>query len=270
LESNSAENIELSVIIPITERHDPVKELFHEYKKGLDATDLSYEIIYVLDGAQPAAMEELSQLRNTENIIIITLAKWFGEATALNAGISESSGQLILTLPAYQQVDSEAIPALVSAIQDNDMVVARRWPRKDAFFNRLQLNTFNFFLRSFTDLDIHDAGCSARIFKRRVIEEVHIYGDLYRFLPVMAHRQGFRVTEIDTPQSQRDAFRRVYSPGLYLRRLLDLFTIFFLVKFDFLGSLEHHSLVRGCWQQLISSLRGWCLMWRWQTARHSF
>jgi len=231
VENSSNENIELSVIIPITERYDPVRELFHEYKQGLDATGLSYEIIYVLDGAQPMAMEELNKLRDTEVFTIITLAKWFGEATALNAGFSESSGQLILTLPAYQQVDSDAIPALVSAMQDNDMVMARRWPRNDSFFNRLQLKTFNFFLRSFTDLNIHDAGCSARIFKRRVIEEVHVYGDLYRFLPIMAHRQGFRIAEIDTPQSQRDAFRRIYSPGLYLRRLLDLFTIFFLVKF---------------------------------------
>ena len=229
--NNSTEIIELSAIIPITDRFDPVKELFHEYKQGLDATGKRYEIIYVLDGEQPKAMEELTLLRNTETITIITLAKWFGEATALNAGFSESSGQLILTLPAYQQVDGEAIPALVSAIEDNDMVIARRWPRKDSFFNRLQYKTFNFFMRSFTDLNIHDAGCSARIFKRRVIEEVHIYGDLYRFLPVMAHRQGFRIIEIDTPQSQRDAFRRIYSPGLYLRRLLDLFTIFFLIKF---------------------------------------
>jgi hypothetical protein len=80
-------------------------------------------------------------------------------------------------------------------------------------------------------IDIHDAGCSVRIFKRRVIEEVQIYGDLFRFFPIMAHRQGYRVIEMNTPQSQRDAFRRIYSPGLYLRRLLDLLTIFFLVKF---------------------------------------
>jgi len=231
VEKISHNNIELSVVIPITERYDPVRELFYEYKQGLDATGLRYEIIYVLDGDQPRAMEELSLLRNTENLTIITLAKWFGEATALNAGFSNCSGQLILTLPAFQQVDGEAIPALVSAIQDNDMVMARRWPRKDSFFNRLQSRAFNFFLRSFTELKIRDAGCSARIFKRSVIEEVHVYGDLYRFLPIMAHRQGFHVAEISIPQSQRDAFQRIYSPGLYLRRLLDLFTIFFLVKF---------------------------------------
>jgi glycosyltransferase involved in cell wall biosynthesis len=219
VENPSSEKIELSVIIPVTERHDPVSKLFHDYKQGIDATGLSHEIIYVLDGEHPEVLKELNQLRNTEQITIITLAKWFGEATALNAGFSAASGQIILTLPAYKQVESDAIPDMVTALQGNDMVLARRWPRKDSSFNRLQSRLFNTFLRSFTDLEIHDAGCSARIFDRQVLEDVQIYGDLFRFFPIMAHRQGFRVVEMNTPQSSSDAFQRVYAPGLYLRRL---------------------------------------------------
>jgi hypothetical protein len=224
-------NVELSVIIPITERYDPVKELYHEYKKGIASTGLSYEVIYVLDGSHPEVMEALRELRETEQITTVTLAKGFDDATALNAGFGESSGDLILTLPAYQQVESDAIPALVAALQDNDMVLANRSPRKDSRFNRLQSSLYNSIIRSFTDLKISDAGCSARIYKRRVIEDVQIYGDLSTFLPIMAHRQGFRVVEMNTPQSQRDAFQRIYSPGRYVRMLLDLLTIFFLVKF---------------------------------------
>jgi glycosyltransferase involved in cell wall biosynthesis len=231
VENPNSEKVELSVIIPVTERHDPVSELFHDYKQGIDATGLSHEIIYVLDGEHPDVLNILNQLRKTEQITVITLAKWFGEATALNAGFSAASGQKILTLPAYKQVESDAIPAMVTALQDNDMVLARRWPRKDSFFNRLQSKLFNFFLRSFTDLEIHDAGCSVRIFVRKVLEDVHIYGDLFRFFPIMAHQQGFRIVEVEIPQSSSDAFQRVYAPGLYLRRLLDLLTIFFLVKF---------------------------------------
>jgi glycosyltransferase involved in cell wall biosynthesis len=231
VENATAENIELSVIIPVTERHDPVCKLFEEYKQGINATGLSHEIIYVLDGEQPDALKDLKQLLNTEQITVITLARWFGEATALNAGFSVASGQKILTLPAYKQVENDAIPELVTALEENDMVLARRWPRKDSGFNRLQSKLFNILLRSFTDLEIHDAGCSVRAFDRTVLEDVHIYGDLYRFFPIMAHRQGFRITEINTPQSSSDAFQRVYSPGIYLRRLLDLLTIFFLVKF---------------------------------------
>ena len=231
MENTNTENIELSVIIPVTERHDPVSELFHDYKQGIDATGLSHEIIYVLDGEHPEVLNELNRLRNTEQITIITLAKWFGEATALNAGFSAASGQKILTLPAYKQVESDAIPALVATLNENDMVLARRQPRKDSIFNRLQAKLFNAFLRSFTDLEIHDAGCGVRLFDRKVLEDVHIYGDLFRFFPIMAHRQGFRVVEMETPQSSSDAFQRIYAPGLYLRRLLDLLTIFFLVRF---------------------------------------
>ncbi len=111
------------------------------------------------------------------------------------------------------------------------MVLARRWPRRDSLLNRLQNRLFNFLLRLSTDLEIHDAGCSARAFKRNVIEEIQLYGDLHRFFPVMAHRQGFHVIELNITQSKKDIHQRLYSPGLYVRRLLDLLTIFFLIKF---------------------------------------
>ncbi len=223
--------IELSVIIPITERYDPVAELFSEYKRGVDATGLSYEIIYVVDGEHPEAFDELVNLQKTENITIITLAKLFGEATALNAAFSKSSGDILLTLPAYLQIEPDEIPGLVASLENCDMALARRWPRNDSVINRLQTKLFNFLLRFSTDLSIHDAGCSARVFNRNVVDEVHIYGDLHRFFPVMAHQQGFRVIEVDIAQSRKDVRRRIYSPGLYVRRALDLLTIFFLIKF---------------------------------------
>lgn len=223
--------MQLTVIIPVTERYDPVTELFYEYKRGIDATDLTYEIIYVLDGEHTDVLEELEKLQESEKLSIITLAKIFGEATALTAAFSIASGKVFLTLPAYQQIESNEIPKLVAAIKDNDMALARRWPRRDSMMNRLQTRLFNFLLRLSTDLKIHDAGCSVRAFTRDVIEEVQLYGDLHRFFPVMAHRQGFRVIELDVAQSEKDIHQRIYSPGLYVRRLLDLLTIFFLIKF---------------------------------------
>jgi len=227
----SSQSNMLTVIIPITERYDPITELFHEYKQGIDATGLEYEIIYILDGPHPDALEELEKLQKNEKFSIITLAKTFGEATALNAAFSKATGDIFLTLPAYQQIETDEIYKLVTAIKDNDMVLARRWPRRDSMTNRLQTRIFNFLLRLSTSLKIHDAGCSVRVFTRNVIDEVHLYGDLHRFFPVLAHRQGFRVIELDVAQSEKDIHRRIYTPGLYVRRLLDLLTIFFLIKF---------------------------------------
>lgn len=231
MNNSVTQEIELSVIIPITERFDPILDLFNEYKRGVEATGMNYEFIYVLDGDQPEALKELTALQETEQLTIISLAKWFGEATALNAAFVKAAGNIFLTLPAYQQVEGDEIPRLVKALDSCDMVLARRWPRSDSVINRLQARLFNFLLRLSTDLKIRDAGCSVRVFKKEIIEEVHIYGDLHRFLPVIAHRQGFRVVELDVAQSKKDIHQRIYPPGLYLRRLLDLLTIFFLVKF---------------------------------------
>ena len=231
MNTNATTKIELSVIIPITERFDPISELFHDYKRGVEATGLSYEFIYVIDGGNPDALTELIKLQETETLTIITLAKTFGESTALSSAFSKISGDTILTLPAYSQIKTDDIAKLVASIDDCDMVLARRWPRRDSLINRTQNNLFNYLLRLSTDLKIHDAGCSARVFTKEIVEEIQLYGDLHRFLPVMAHRQGFRVIEINVGQSEKDIKRRLYAPGLYIRRLLDLLTIFFLLKF---------------------------------------
>ena len=231
MENTSNNNIELSVIIPISERSDPVKELYFEYKAGIEAVGKRYEIIYIIDGDHRHAIKELETLRETERINIITLATKFGEATALNTAFSQSSGNLLLTLPAYRQIEASEIPKLVAALDHCDTALAQRSPRKDSFINRLQSKIFNYFLNYSSDLNIHDAGCSARVFTRKLAEEVKIYGDLHRFYAVLAHREGFRVTEVKVNQSSRDVHRRIYSPGVYVRRALDLLTVFFLIKF---------------------------------------
>jgi glycosyltransferase involved in cell wall biosynthesis len=231
LNKATIDQIEISVIIPITERFDSISDLYKEYKKSIETMGKRYEFIYTLDGEQPEALEELIKLQEHEKLTVITLAKEFGEATALDAAFNTAKGDIFLTLPAYQQIEADEIPRLVASLEDCDMVLARRWPRHDSSVNRLQTRLFNFLLRLSTDLKIHDAGCSARAFTRNITEEIHLYGDLHRFFPVMAHRQGFRVIELEVTQSKNDAHHRLYPPGLYVRRLLDLLTIFFLIKF---------------------------------------
>jgi hypothetical protein len=138
---------------------------------------------------------------------------------------------MILTLPAYEQITPSEIPRLVNALQDCDMVVARRWPRRDSLLNRAQSALFHMLLKPVTDFKFHDIGCGVRAFRRKVAEEVSIYGDQHRFLPVLAHKYGFRVCEVDAEQSVHNIEQRIYSPGIYARRMLDIFSILFLVKF---------------------------------------
>lgn len=224
--------IELSVIVPVTERYDDVRGVYSAYKSNLDAIGIAYEFIYVLDGYYPSVEEQLKELRRQgEPIIIIKLAKWFGEATALSVGFEHSSGPTVLTLPPYLQVAPEELPRLVASLQEHDMVVACRWPRRDSILNKAQSAVFHLLLRSLTDLDFHDLGCGVRVIRRRVIDEIQIYGDQHRFLPLLASRQGFKVAEVQARQAAEDAKQRIYAPGVYLRRMLDILAIFFLLKF---------------------------------------
>ena len=224
--------IELSVIVPVVGRYDDVAELYALYRKGLEDTGKPYEFIYVIDGEYPEVMNVLKRLvAEGEKIKVIKLARWFGEATALTIGIQHSSGNIILTLPAYQQVEAYEIPRLVECLRDCDMVIARRWPRKDSLLNRIQSGVFHILLNPVSEFKFHDIGCGVRVFKSLVAKEVGIYGDQHRFLPILAHKYGFRVLEVDAAQSKMDTPRRIYSPGIYLRRILDIFSIFFLVKF---------------------------------------
>jgi len=227
--------IELSVIVPVSEsRYDDTKELYLEYKQALENTGLNYELIYVLDGPHPDVLGQLQSLIDSgeSRLSILKLAKYFGEATALKAGFENSTGDLLMTLPAYQQVASEELPGLIEACASGvDMVIARRWPRLDSKFNRLQSRVFNQIMEGLTGAAFKDLGCSVRVFKRYVVDEIQLYGDQHRFFPALAYRIGFKVQEVDVKQAQKDVFQRVYSVGVYVRRLLDLLSVFFLMKF---------------------------------------
>jgi hypothetical protein len=112
-----------------------------------------------------------------------------------------------------------------------DMVIARRHPRTDSRFNRIQTALFNWTLRAITGSPFHDLGCGVRAFRRQIAKDVPLYGDQHRFFPVLASRQGYRIKEVDIAQSPKDKFRRFHRPGIYPRRVLDMLTVFFLVKF---------------------------------------
>lgn len=223
---------DISVIVPVTLRHDDVAALFAAYREALDDLGRSYEIIYVLDGPKPDVLDELQKLRAAgHRLEIAQLARTFGEATALAAGFEISRGALILTLPAYFQVDTRALRALLDAKNDHHMVVAHRWPRRGSAFDKLRRGLFHRLIQSVTGTKYRDLGCGVRLLDRQVLEEISLYGDQHRLLPVLVERNGFRVREVDLPQSDRDEFRGRYSFRHMIGRILDVFTIFFLVRF---------------------------------------
>jgi glycosyltransferase involved in cell wall biosynthesis len=224
---------DLSIILPVGNRHAAdITALYEEYRAGLDALGRSYEVIIVLDGPKPDMAVALQKLLSRgDNLAVISLTRRFGEATALMAGFQRASGRIIVTLPAYYQIQGEDISKLVRALGSADIAIGRRWPRVGSRFELLRRRVFHGLIASVTGQRYNDLGCGARAMKRRVLEEIALYGDQHRFLPVLANRQGFRVTEVEVRQSQRDRYNGGYRAREYLHRVLDIFTVFFLVRF---------------------------------------
>ena len=222
----------ISVIVPVVERADDLVSLYRSFAAELDSRGEEHEFLFVFDGGftPPAELSALSQER--DNVRFLRFARAFGETAALRLGIERSRGDVILTLPAYFQVKPEGVGMLLDALSDEtDMVVASRSPRIDSWLNRLQSVAFNRMIAGVTDRPFHDIACGVRVIRRTVAEALPLYGDLHRFIPALALREGYRVTEVAVPQHPSNARTRLYGPGVYARRLLDIAAFFFLAKF---------------------------------------
>jgi glycosyltransferase involved in cell wall biosynthesis len=222
----------LSVIVPVGERRTPIDALYAEYASGLRALGAPYELIFVLDGPQRGVEQALTGLAaRGESIKIVSLTRHFGEATALMIGFEHASGEIIVTLPAYLQVQGGEIGKLVTALGEADVSVGYRQPRASTWFEGVRRRSFHELLRMVTRMSFRDLGCSVRAMRRKVLEEITLYGDQQRFLPLLAERQGFRVAQVPVAQSKDDRRAEMYRPRSYTRGFLDIFNVFFLVRF---------------------------------------
>jgi glycosyltransferase involved in cell wall biosynthesis len=231
-ERMSNQSIQVSAIVPVGGRQTALRELYAEYRSGMKALGVPFEFIFVLDGPQPGYEKALAELvTEGEPITVISLSRYFGEATAIMVGFDHAAGAVIMTLPAYLQVEGSEIKRYYDAIDGADVVVGHREPRATRWFDSLRRRAFHGLLAYVTRLHFHDLGCNARAVRRKVLEEVRLYGDQQRFLPVLAERQGFRVAEIAVKQSAGDRHDQPYELRNYTRGFLDIFNVFFLVRF---------------------------------------
>lgn len=233
-----------SVIIPVGSRVDDLAALVGEYAAALSDAGADFEMIVVLDGSKEPLLARLRELaKNSEWLRVLQFSRPFGESAALMAGFSEARGEVLLTLPAYWQVAPPELQKLLNSFdEDTDLAIAVRLPRAGSAFERVRRGGFHALLRWITGHSYRDLGCGARLFRRDVAEEIPLYGDQYRFLPVLATRRGFRVREVELAQSPHDRFSGRYRVRDYVHGVLNVLTVFFLVRFTkkplrFFGSI---------------------------------
>ncbi len=224
--------VAVSIVVPVTERPEDLADLYREFSAPLRNLGRTFEFLFVAEPWSRDVTASLSPLAASGEPVRVFLAgQTMGEAALLKIGADRAQGSIVLTLPAYRRVEASVLPILVERVERGaDMAVARRWPRRSGI-NRVQSRVFHGLLRSLVGGDLHDVACGVRAMRKSVLEDLPLYGDLFRFLPILAVREGYRVEEVDTPQHEVDTRTRLYAPGTYLRRLVDLLGLFFLVRF---------------------------------------
>lgn len=241
----------LSVIIPVCERTENIKNVYKDYRDYFAQHTNNIEFICVASDGEAETVVRLKEIKKSDpDLTLIVLNRSYGEATAIQTGTDYATGDLILTLPCYRQVVTTELCKLFDKIDEYDLVFAKRWPRVDSRTNQFQTKIFSFVLRKTSGHNFSDLGCGARLMHAEVLKEMHIYGDQHRFMPLLAYQIGYLSTEVELSQSTDDVNNRVYHPGIYIRRLLDMLTIVFLTKFSkkplrFFGLLGSTTMLLG-------------------------
>ena len=225
--------VAVSIIVPVSERADDLVGLYREFAGPLAAAGRAFEVVFALEPWYQSHATALTELAaQGAPVRALVAGQALGEASLLRAAIAHCRGGIVVTLPAYPRVEAASLPALIDRIAAGaDVVVATRSPRRDPWFNRLQARAFHGLLRLATGARFHDLGCGVHAVRREVLEQLPLHGDFLRFLPVLATRQGYRVEETAAQQHPSDRGTRVYGPGTYLRRLIDVLGLYFLVRF---------------------------------------
>ncbi len=224
---------EVTVVVPISERHGRIGRLYKLYADELLKIGKQFEFIFIVDGHFSQAYSDLKELSNAGHPVrIIKFTKHFGESAALMEGFRQAKGAKILTLASYIQIEPADLTKVFSAYDEgNDLVITRRHPRKDPWVNRFQSFIYHFIVRILTKAPFKDITSGMRLINSRVLSEFVLYGDLHRFIPIFAMQRGIKVKEVNVTQRKEDTQVRLMKPGVYLRRVLDILTLLFLTKF---------------------------------------
>jgi len=225
----------VSVVLPVLNEHDNLEPLHARLTEVLKTLGRDYEVIYVDDGSTDGSWGVLQALAAGDSSVrLVRLRKNFGQTPALSAGIAHARFPILVTLDADLQNDPYDIPRLLEALGDSyDVVSGWRRRRNDVWLSRrLPSNAANFLIRKVSGVPLHDFGCTLKAYRREVIQDVSLYGDMHRFLPVLAAWVGGRVTELEVTHHPRTHGVWKYGLTRIFKVLMDLISLKFIGDFS--------------------------------------
>ncbi|MEW6115909.1 MAG: glycosyltransferase family 2 protein [Nitrospirota bacterium] len=226
--------MDVSIVIPLYNEEDNVEVLHERLKDVLLKHSIDYEIIYVDDGSNDKTLPLLEEIQKKDkNILILSLRRNFGQTAAFAAGFDFARGDIVVTMDGDLQNDPQDIPRLLEEIKEYDLVSGWRKKRKDPFISRrLPSMIANWLISRVTGVRLHDYGCSLKAYRRDVVKNLRLYGEMHRFIPAVASWYGVRISEIETTHHPRLRGKSKYGISRTIKVLLDLITVKFLQSFS--------------------------------------
>ncbi|HEV7279809.1 MAG TPA: glycosyltransferase family 2 protein [Pirellulaceae bacterium] len=224
--------MDLTVVIPVYNEEENVDRIIAALRPVLEKLPLAYEILFVDDGSRDRTPERLRKLAaRDERIRVLFLRRNFGQTQAMHAGIQHATGDVIVTMDGDLQNDPTDIPMMLAKLEEGyDLVHGWRKNRQDKFLTRkLPSVTANWIISKTTGFPIHDLGCTLKAMRREIAQELELYGEMHRFIPILAHQRGARCIEVVANHHARKYGKSKYGLSRTLRVLLDLLTVKYML-----------------------------------------
>ncbi len=223
----------ISVVVPVHNEERSVALLLDELGSALDGIGRPWEAVFVDDGSTDGTFSALTRLHDAgDNVRIVRLRRNFGKAAALQAGFEEARGDVVVTIDGDLQDDPAEIPRLLAKLDEGfDLVSGWKAKRRDPLSRRIPSRIFNSVSGRMSGLRLHDLNCGLKAYRAEVLHGLRLYGELHRFVPVLAHYRGFRVAEVPVNHRPREHGRSRYGMERYVRGFLDLLTVTFMGRY---------------------------------------
>ena len=227
--------MKLSLVIPVYNEEQTLPELLEAIHKALVSFDAEWEVIFVDDGSQDNSMAVLKEMakNDPQYIRVVSFRRNFGQTAAIAAGIDHASGEIVVLLDADLQNDPADILMMIDKLNEGyDVVSGYRKDRKDSFITRtIPSHMANWLISKVTGVHLHDYGCTLKAYRMDVLQNIRLYGEMHRFIPVYAHAFGAKITEVEVNHHVRKFGKTKYGLDRTFKVLLDLLTVKFLLSY---------------------------------------
>lgn len=227
-------SLDVSVLVPVLNESATVAALAQRVLANLDSIGASAEVVFIDDGSTDGTSESVRREHDRDpRVRLIRLRRNFGKAAALSAGVDHATGRILVTMDGDLQDDPDEIPRLLQALEDGRLDLVSGWKRtrRDPWRRRMASRVFNWVTRTLSNVRLHDFNSGFKAYRREVLEQVAVYGELHRYIPVLASRRGFLVGEIPVAHHPRRVGRSRYGWDRSYKGPVDLITVLFISRF---------------------------------------